>query len=560
MGLYIVSCEANPIQRDISGQEHGATEQARDVWNAVVNHDLQQVKDLLSDENINTYHPDDGKNTLLLKALWENEADIADYLIQQGASPYGQNILGITPLFIAINKGHSDISKVLITYGANVNIKGPYGITPLLYACLQGDQEVARLLIEHGAFVDDADQSGNTPLIWASHYAHSGIIEKLLEYGACTETLHNENSTPLLSTSRMYMYTSYLENLSSYQLSEPEFQCVQQAFGKDPLKIIKLLIAYGANVDAVGGEEGETPLISAISPHCEDLVRLLLESGADVNKRDNNSQTPLCKACKFGHREIVRTLIMFGADVNAKSEENNVTPLFIASGRGYEDIVRLLIEHGASVDEPGGGDGQTSLIAASQQGKNAIVHLLLENCARVDGESNIILGPHHMGHEVCRYLINTVVPAIHSAQVDLFEQQPDDKKEGYLRIALGRGCFQMAQNIAHQIQDQHYRARGVLAFLQSPLKGTQWLRGFVQSRNIGMQDLLQVHVFKIGLLILLLYAILYVHIAMACEVYFLSRLRKMPLPSITHHAEAIWCMIWLGVVSSTDWMTCSFSI
>jgi ankyrin repeat protein len=59
------------------------------------------------------------------------------------------------------------------------------------------------------------------------------------------------------------------------------------------------------------------------------LVRLLLEYGADVNATDKRSQTPLWIAAGEGHEKVVRLLLMNDADVNVANESRE-TPLWIA--------------------------------------------------------------------------------------------------------------------------------------------------------------------------------------------------------------------------------------
>ena len=83
---------------------------------------------------------------------------------------------------------------------------------------------------------------------------------------------------------------------------------------------------------------------SPISREMVEVVRLLVEQGADVTAKDKNSSTPLHLASSFGSPEIVRLLIERGVDITAEDESRR-TPLHLASGSrwvGAEALSPLL--------------------------------------------------------------------------------------------------------------------------------------------------------------------------------------------------------------------------
>src|SRR5690606_35005701 len=89
-----------------------------------------------------------------------------------------------------------------------------------------------------------------------------------------------------------------------------------------------------------------TALISAAqSGNCE-LLRQLLESGADPNARGDGGETALMRAAAAGTLDAMALLIGQGADVEAITEAGN-TALMYAAARGQLEAVRLLIAHGA---------------------------------------------------------------------------------------------------------------------------------------------------------------------------------------------------------------------
>ena len=72
-----------------------------------------------------------------------------------------------------------------------------------------------------------------------------------------------------------------------------------------------------------------------------DVVSILAERGADINKAANGGYTPLYAASKKGHVEVVRILAERGADIN-KATNNGRTPLQIAVSNVHTEIIQLL--------------------------------------------------------------------------------------------------------------------------------------------------------------------------------------------------------------------------
>lgn len=125
-------------------------------------------------------------------------------------------------------------------------------------------------------------------------------------------------------------------------------------------QIIEKLLEAGADPNEIGNGRGsELPLISAVRGNKEDLVRLLIDSGADVNQKGKYGNTPLHVAIDCVYPDMVKLLIDSGADVNKTSGQfMHYLPLQVANKtleeksyifkKDARQIIKLLSEAGAN--------------------------------------------------------------------------------------------------------------------------------------------------------------------------------------------------------------------
>jgi ankyrin repeat protein len=138
-------------------------------------------------------------------------------------------------------------------------------------------------------------------------------------------------------------------------------------------EVVRMLLEKGADVNAKTDTD-TTALFNAILYRRTEVVRILLENGADVHVKTMYGSTTLDMAIWYGDIEIVSMLLENGADVNAKGKYGS-TALIKASENGHTEVVRMLLEKGADVNIKDN-NGSTALMKASKEGRTEIVELL----------------------------------------------------------------------------------------------------------------------------------------------------------------------------------------
>jgi ankyrin repeat protein len=120
-----------------------------------------------------------------------------------------------------------------------------------------------------------------------------------------------------------------------------------------------------------------TALMQAVQRNDRAAVEALIAQGADVNEPDKSGDMPLIMAAYQGYTEIVRLLLESGADVSAVDPGMKATALHAAAYAGHADAARLLIEHGVDVDKQGPYNGYTALHDAIWQNNADVAEVIL---------------------------------------------------------------------------------------------------------------------------------------------------------------------------------------
>ncbi|HMB73136.1 MAG TPA: ankyrin repeat domain-containing protein, partial [Gammaproteobacteria bacterium] len=149
--------------------------------------------------------------------------------------------------------------------------------------------------------------------------------------------------------------------------------------------LVGKLLADTTDIDAYGSD-GTQALLWIVRVQNTELVRLLLDAGADPGLANRYDLTPLALAIQLGNSDIVDLLLAAGADPTVRDAANEPL-LFTATRNGDVDIARRLLAAGVSVDEVEPSTGQSALMVASRERQTKIARLLIDAGANVDHQT-----------------------------------------------------------------------------------------------------------------------------------------------------------------------------
>lgn len=329
---------------------------------------------------------------LLQTAIRDGNAQAVESLLASGADPNRPDTHGNPPLVQAAWNGNPAVIGLLLDHGANVNGRNAEtGSTALLYAVLSGRETTVRLLLNRGAHVDFRYRDDQTVVHIAAAKGNTPVLATLISARPEINAVDQRDRTPL-----------------------------DEAILHNQLSSVLLLLRSGANVHRVHSLDGRGPLHEACIKGYPNLIRPLVEAGADPILPDRFSLTPLDLALDYKNENVVATLLHLGMRSEALQKAAG-NAMERAALRGQTEIAKLLVQGGLPLNERTSA-GSTYLSDAALKGKKDVVQLLLDHGADVNAANQTGGTPLHdaalSGNpEIIKLLLD------HGARIDAQDQE-----------------------------------------------------------------------------------------------------------------------------------------
>jgi ankyrin repeat protein len=239
----------------------------------------------------------------------------------------------MTPLHIAIANKHHNFAKLLLSSKANINDRNAQGQTPLHLAIANNDTTGVKLLLENDADITIENNQKITPLKLAKRLNNPQIITLLQPY----ESKKEHEEAPSIDLQEQFFkavtrgdieeLTSLIAQGVNINEIDPEGKALHTAIIKENIALVDLLVKAGTNLN-VPDAAGRTPLHVAVILDNPELV-LLLTNKETVNAADKHGNTPLHWAVRNNKPALVKILMDSGANPSKRNNQNK-TPLDLA--------------------------------------------------------------------------------------------------------------------------------------------------------------------------------------------------------------------------------------
>lgn len=316
--------------------------------------ELDALKLILGDDSVDVNVQTSYNNRPVHYSCLHESSEAFKLLIDHGAVYDCVNIHGQTPLHIAACCANLEITNQLLTLGVDVNCKDHQGQTPLHHACILRNLSMCKLLIENGADVNVYDLYSGRSLLHLA-FEHPEIVKCLLKAGA---DVNGNNSTgyPLIYSA---VKSSDLRLCRILLAHEADVNCgplgstmLHLSGAESTLDMVKLIYQYSPSSIDSKDYECKTPLHYACKrkySESSEIIKFLVDNGADVDAKDNSESTPMHEACKVVDDDdqddslrTVKLLCRYNADINIQNSAGE-SPLSIAGKNNKSKVSDFLI-------------------------------------------------------------------------------------------------------------------------------------------------------------------------------------------------------------------------
>ena len=385
MSLIFVSCLSTGYGSSVSSKKGGWGDSGKKggytAQDYIVRRQYDRAKELVTSDNVNSV--DSAGNTVLHVAAEMDNAPLVEYLLSLGAHTTIRNRCGDMAIHIAVNNRCAAAASVLSKIGDDVFARDEEGLSAIEIALEKGGDVMAGMINGETARIVDAH--GQTILHYIARSRNESAVDDYIAKKLPLSPTDNAGQIPLALSWKDAANADSVRIGAKLVCAGSELVRGAFSYFEDALKSGNMMIRFG---------DGQTPLSIAATQGHTGIVAYVVRENPNVSLesilsvRDKNNNTPLHEAVRSGNSDVVRLLLEHGANVNAVGENGKTPVLLSISGNEQYRIYEMLVRHGADVRR-GDFDGNTVFhVASASNCPKSVLEFFLSSGAPVDVKNN----------------------------------------------------------------------------------------------------------------------------------------------------------------------------
>jgi len=357
-----------------------------DIVQAAKENNINGIKKIInSNVSLNEKDQEFGKNALMW-AAWDDNYEIAKFLIESGADINEIDNHGYTALLWAIKKGSTSVTRLLLQN--KILMGNDIKCSPLFIACWARQKEIINILHEYGVSMNIKYEKGVTVLMLSSSFGFNDIVETLVNNGANINYENNNGENALF-----YAIRNGHISIINYLLSKDMDIQHKNKFGQNLL--ISLLIEKDNTLywikefmaenhvannilnkrNAVYGTKTSGEFFYTNNDYFINTVKFLIDKKIDINNVDNFGNTPLIYAAINGDFKVAKLLIENGASLNIENKKNKTALIYAVDNASYE-LEQMLLKNNIDINKFDISGNNAIMYAIKNQDKDIVQDLI----------------------------------------------------------------------------------------------------------------------------------------------------------------------------------------
>ncbi|XP_046370254.2 ankyrin-2-like [Haliotis rufescens] len=344
---------------------------------------------------------DDDNSVLHAASLGGNIEIVRNVLTLNIVNINARDIEGMTPVFLAALNGHDEVFDLLVEKEADLLIVTDGGNTILHAACRGGNVQIVKYVLNQNIVdVNSKEYSGLTPAMEAAVGGHKAVFYLLLEKrpDLSQPDDHDNNLLHMACEGGNVELVKYVLALNSVDINsrtEDGRTPAMIAASKGHKDMLKLLVNKGADLSLVNSHGEDVLHISLLCEDMEMVKYILTQDVVNINGADKDGRTPVSLAAENGCIDMFDLVVSKGADLSSRDVAGN-TILQSACSGGNVDIVEYVLAQDNMLQDINrtGWNDWTPVMVAAFQGYKEVFDLLVKkgaDLAQLDKDGNTIL-------------------------------------------------------------------------------------------------------------------------------------------------------------------------